>query len=121
MSYCLTVGGTTEVMRRMSEDRPRIDFDRHSTAYRTDFEQITDDLHRRCPIAWTEQHGGYWVASGNREVFELARSAGQLSNDNDPKGVRTGYHGIQIPHMPPEYASRGGFLEMDPPEQRHYR
>ena len=55
----------------MSEDRAGIDFDRHSTAYRTDFEQITDDLHRRCPVAWTGQHGGYWVASGNREVFVL--------------------------------------------------
>jgi cytochrome P450 len=98
----------------------RVDFDRHSTAYRTDFEAITDDLHARCPVAWTDFHGGYWVASGNREVFDLARNAGYLSSDNDLKGERKGYHGIQIPHVP-EMVGRSGFLEMDPPEQRHYR
>jgi cytochrome P450 len=98
----------------------RIDLDRHSSVYRTDFEAITDDLHGRCPVAWNEQHGGYWVASGNREVFDLARRADLLSNDNDVPGVKKGYHGISIPHRE-ENVSRGGFLEMDPPEQRHYR
>jgi cytochrome P450 len=102
-------------------EKQTIDFDRHSAAYRTDFVEITEELHSRCPVAWTDQHGGYWVASGNREVFAFARSADLLSNDNDTKGERKGYHGIQIPHMPPEFAFQGGFLEMDPPEQRHYR
>ncbi|UGQ11011.1 cytochrome P450 [Yinghuangia sp. ASG 101] len=106
------------------EDRKKhtIDFDRHSTAYRTDFEEITQDLHSRCPVAWTGQHGGYWLASGNQEVFDLARRADLLSNDNDVKGERKGYFGITIPHRPrDEVSTRGGFLEMDPPEQRHYR
>jgi cytochrome P450 len=106
----------------MSDERTPIDFDRHGPAYRTDFEQITDDLHARCPVAWTDRHGGYWVASGNQEVFDLARRADVLSNDNDVEGVKRGYFGITIPHRPrEENVFRGGFLEMDPPEQRHYR
>jgi cytochrome P450 len=106
-----------------SDERPdRIDFDRHSSTYRTHFEPITDDLQARCPVAWTDRDGGYWVASGNREVFDLARRADVLSNDNDVEGVKQGYFGISIPHRPREENTfRGGFLEMDPPEQRHYR
>jgi cytochrome P450 len=98
----------------------RIRLDRHSSVYRTDFEAIAEDLHARCPVAWNEEHGGYWVASGNGEVFDLARRADLLSNDNDVEGVKKGYNGISIPHRE-ENRARGGFLEMDPPEQRHYR
>ena len=96
-----------------------VDFDRHSTRYRTEFAEIAGDLHARCPVAWTEHHGGYWLATGNREVFDLARRADVLSNDWDPD---RGLLGISVPG-PPRKAdgSRGGFLEMDPPAQRHYR
>ncbi|WP_198653561.1 cytochrome P450 [Actinocorallia populi] len=105
----------------MSEDRkPAISLDRHSTPYRTEFEQITDDLHARCPVAWNDAHGGHWYVSGNKELFDLARRADVLSNDNDVNGDRRGYTGITIP--PPEGPRvQGGFLEMDPPEQRYYR
>ncbi|GAA2734439.1 cytochrome P450 [Actinocorallia aurantiaca] len=106
------------------EERKKISFhfDRHAEGYRERFEDITHEMHSRCPIAWTETHGGHWVAAGNREVFELAaRSAEYLSNDNDVKGERRGYQGISIPAPPRARGRRGGFLEMDPPEQRHYR
>jgi len=49
----------------------------------------------------------------------LARSAEYVSNDHDPNNDRRGYKGISIPT--PDVGFRGGFLEMDPPEQRHYR
>ncbi|MFC7260291.1 cytochrome P450 [Streptomyces lutosisoli] len=100
----------------------RVEFDRHTPEYRHQFEDITHELQSRCPIAWTDTHGGHWVASGNREVFELARSAEFLSNDHDVRGERRGYKGISIPPPPRERGEvQGGFLEMDPPEQRHYR
>jgi cytochrome P450 len=99
----------------------RYHFDRHSPEYRHQFESITREMHGRCPIAWSDTYGGHWVAAGAHEVFELARSSDVLSNDHDVKGERRGYQGISIP--PPSRASgqRGGFLEMDPPEQRYYR
>ncbi|WP_105968012.1 cytochrome P450 [Streptomyces geranii] len=99
-----------------------VHFDRHSPEYRDQFTDITHELQSKCPIAWSETHGGHWVASGNREVFELARAAEFISNDHDVEGERRGYQGISIP--PPSKdrgQARGGFLEMDPPEQRHYR
>jgi cytochrome P450 len=95
-----------------------VHFDRHTPDYRQHFEEITQDLQQRCPLAWTETYGGHFVASGHQQVFEIARSAELLTNDHDVKGVRKGYGGIGIPEAAP---IRAGFLEMDPPEQREYR
>jgi cytochrome P450 len=96
-------------------------FDRHTPDYRSNFRRITDEMHATCPIAWSDTYGGHWVAAGNREVFEIARSADHLSNDNDVHGERRGYKGITIPTPARAQGNRGGFLEMDPPEQRFWR
>jgi cytochrome P450 len=97
----------------------RYQFDRHTPEYRERFESIATEMVSECPVAWSDTYGGHWVAAGHEEVFELARSAGYLSNDHDVRGERRGYKGITIPT--PEIEMQGGFLEMDPPEQRHYR
>ncbi|GHB60454.1 cytochrome P450 [Streptomyces umbrinus] len=102
-------------------ERHRIHFDRHAPEYRDRFEEITHDLHARCPMAWSDTYSGHWVASGNREVLALARAADVLSNDHDVRGERRGYQGISIPAPERGRGIRGGFLEMDPPEQRAYR
>ncbi|MFI0349362.1 cytochrome P450 [Actinomadura sp. 9N407] len=99
----------------------RFDFDRHTPEYRGEFESTAQEMHAKCPVAWSETYGGHWVAAGNREVFEIARSADLLSNDHDIKGQRRGYQGISIPTPDRAKGIRGGFLEMDPPEQRYYR
>jgi cytochrome P450 len=77
---------------------PEYQFDRHTPDYRHRFEAITEEMQGQCPVAWSDTHGGHWVAAGNREVFELS-----------------------IPTPERLQMVRGGFLEMDPPEQRHYR
>jgi cytochrome P450 len=114
-------GPMSEAASGDDRKKHQVHFDRHTPEYRHQFEQITHELHAKCPIAWTDTHDGHWVASGNREVFELARSAEFLSNDHDVKGERRGYKGITIPSPPRAREVQGGFLEMDPPEQRHYR
>ncbi len=93
-------------------------FDRHAPEYRHRFEDITHELHSRCPLAWSDTYGGHWVVSGYDEVFEVARDRTLLSNDYDPDGTSTGYKGISIPDTP---RSRSGFLEMDPPAQQDFR
>ena len=97
----------------------RYQFARHDPEYRDQFQAITTEMVSKCPIAWSDTYGGHWVAAGHSEVFQLARSAEYLSNDHDVKGERRGYKGITIPS--PDVEFQGGFLEMDPPEQRHYR
>lgn len=103
-----------------SRKQPRYDFDRHSVEYRERFEDIARVMHERCPVAWNDTYGGYWVAGGGDAVFELARCP-HVSNEHDVDGTRRGYLGISIP-LPPEAAhTRGGMLEMDGSEHRSYR
>jgi cytochrome P450 len=97
-----------------------ISYDRHSPEYRNSFERLAGELHDRCPLAWTESYGGHWVASDLPQLFELARDATLLSNDYDGAGERGGYQGVLIPSDAHD-TYRGGILEMDPPEQQHYR
>ena len=98
----------------------RFHFDRHTADYRAKFLDITHEMQERCPVAWTDTYGGHWVAAGGREVFELARCP-HISNDHDVSGTRRGYKGISIPTMVEAENFRGGMLEMDDPEHRHYR
>ncbi|MEV0685419.1 cytochrome P450 [Nocardia sp. NPDC050378] len=100
--------------------QPRFHFDRYAPEYREQFQDITETMHRECPIAWTDTYDGHWVAAGNREVFELARCP-HVSNDHDPHGDRKGYRGISIPPAPRARGIRGGILEMDEPEHRELR
>jgi cytochrome P450 len=110
---------TVEDLDETARKAKRYHFDRHAPDYRYHFEEITEELHQKCPVAWTDTHDGHWVASGHQEVFDIARRADVLSNDKDVTGEGNGYKGISIPAVNTEF--RGGFLEMDPPEQRHYR
>ena len=106
-------------MAGVGDKQNPVHFDRHSPDYIDRFTDLTHQLHGACPVAWTETHGGHWVASGYKEVFELARNAALLSNDRDTKGERDGYVGIAIPSVPNRPVA--GFLEMDPPAQQDYR
>lgn len=94
-------------------------FDRWAADYRHRFDEITSDMHANCPMAWTETHGGHWVAAGNKEVFELTRCPA-VSNHHDLTG-ETPYAGIYIPKAKRSSGIRGGILEMDEPEHRVYR
>jgi len=112
----MTIDDVNEIETDTDRDKKSYHFDRHTPEYRLRFEAITEDLHGKCPVAWSDTYGGHWVASGHQEVFDIARSADVLSNDFDPE---RGYQGVTIPTSPSKL--QGGFLEMDPPEQRHYR
>jgi cytochrome P450 len=102
------------------DNRTVVDFDQHSTEYKASFPEISHDIRSRCPAAWTERYGGYWVISGRELIGEMAKHPELLSNDHDPRGARNGYQGIAIP-SPQGATSRGGFIEMDPPDQLEYR
>src|ERR1700712_3862844 len=95
-------------------------FDRHTPEYREQFQEITEDMHAKCPVAWTDVYDGHWVAAGSNEVFELARCP-VISNDHDLHGERNGYQGITIPRAQRATVVRGGILEMDEPEHSTYR
>ncbi|BBZ32509.1 cytochrome P450 [Mycolicibacterium confluentis] len=99
---------------------PQYHYDRHRPEYREQFVDITHEMQQQCPLAWTDTYDGHWVAAGGDEVFELARCP-HVSNDHDVNNERRGYKGISIPTMMDAENFRGGMLEMDDPEHRHYR
>jgi cytochrome P450 len=105
---------------RNDRKKNRYHFDRHTPEYRLQFEKTTEEMHAKCPMAWTETYDGHWVAAGSKEVFELARCP-VVSNDHDINGERSGYQGITIPKARRASVVRGGILEMDDPEHRIYR
>ncbi|KUI34849.1 cytochrome [Mycobacterium sp. IS-1590] len=109
-----------DVVREDTRKQPRIEFDRHTPEFRQRFDDIAQEMHQRCPVAWNDTYGGYWVAGGSDAVFELARCP-HISNEHDIDGTKRGYQGISIP-LPDEAAGvRGGMLEMDGQEHRTYR
>jgi cytochrome P450 len=103
----------------VSRKKNRYHFDRHTPDYRLQFEKITEEMHEKCPVAWTDTYDGHWVAAGSKEVFELARCPA-VSNHHDLTG-ETPYKGITIPPAKRGAGIRGGILEMDGTEHRTYR
>jgi cytochrome P450 len=97
----------------------RYHFDRHTPEYRLQFAKVTEEMHAKCPVAWSDTYSGHWVAAGSHEVFELARCPA-VSNHHDLTGS-TPYKGISIPYAKRVNGVRGGILEMDDPEHRIYR
>lgn len=88
--------------------RPVAEFDHHDPRMVREGHAILTDLQSRCPVAWTEAHGGYWVVTGNREVTEVARDDTRFSSAND----HATRHGVAIPGLP----NWAGMIEMDPPD-----
>ena len=101
------------------EEKLVVDFDHHSPAYRERGMEIAAEARAKCPVAWSENYGGYWFVTGldaasafqkRPDLFSAAREIG------NPDSV---YKGIAIPYVDVGYGA--GFIEMDPPEQLDYR
>src|SRR5258708_12666072 len=88
---------TVEDLDETARKGKRYHFDRHAPDYRYHFEEITDDLHEQCPVAWTDTYGGHCVASGHQEVFDIARRADVPSNDTDATPARPAHQSIPTP------------------------
>ncbi|OBH35352.1 hypothetical protein A5692_12160 [Mycobacterium sp. E342] len=97
--------------------RPTVDFDHHSAVFADNWREVTKDLRSRCPVAWTEAHGGYWVVSRYDDVKKVALDDHTFSSDNDLMGERKGYKGTAIPSPPMQLIP----LEVDPPRFNEYR
>jgi cytochrome P450 len=95
---------------------PVVDFDHNSQAHSRDPVSSYRALREKCPVAWTEAHGGYWVMSGYDSVFEAAR------DDEVFSSARNSYGGegltVVIPKTPMHMHIP---IEIDPPEFRKWR
>jgi cytochrome P450 len=96
-----------------------VDFDHHSKEYREHGMEIAAEARAKCPVAWSEHHGGYWFVTGLDEASAFQKRPDLFSAYHEIGNPDTVYKGITIPFVETEYG--GGFLEMDPPEQLDHR
>jgi cytochrome P450 len=100
-------------------ERLVVDFDHHSKEYREHGMEIAAEVREKCPVAWSENHGGYWFVTGLEEVSAFYKRPDLFSAYREVGNPDSVYKGISIPYVNSEYG--GGFLEMDPPDQLDYR
>jgi cytochrome P450 len=99
------------------EDRAIVDFDQHSEAYANDPWNTAHQLAAKCPVAWSEHHGGFWVISGFDEVRKAASHSKVFSSRHDLPTGCSAFQGINLPPAPGRYLP----IELDAPEQLQWR
>jgi cytochrome P450 len=98
--------------------RPVVDVDHTSPEYAQDAEAITRDLRERCPVAYSEHHGGYWLITGYESFARGMRDDETFSSFHSAEAVDgITYGGVNIPEAPYQNA----LIEMDPPEWNVFR
>jgi cytochrome P450 len=91
-----------------AEGRTTVSYNHHSPVMIAQSRRIHAEMRARCPVAWTDDLGGYWVVTGYDEVERVARDDDAFSSEND----HVSRFGVAQPPMP----HWAGLIEMDPPE-----
>jgi cytochrome P450 len=92
----------------LSREAVTVDFDHHRPAQEIEPDDAVADLRERCPVAWTEAHGGYWVVTKYDDVSRVMKDFRSFSSTS----------GVTIPPVP---FGENGLLDMDPPRHTRYR
>ncbi len=96
-------------------ERPRIDFDLGALKTRSGSDDAWREvLDAKCPVAWTDHHGGHWVISGYDAVAAAFRDWERFSSARtDPARCAISFSNGNVPLLLPE--------ESDPPAWHGYR
>src|SRR5215469_64605 len=78
---------------------------------------IFKEMREKCPVAFTERYGGFWVVSRYEDVAKVSHDDATFSSRHDIPSAGTTFSGITIPSGP----TRATPIEMDPPEFFEYR
>lgn len=101
---------------QVGNSKPVIDLDHYSARYAKDWERMFDEIHARCPVAWSEAYGGFWVLGDYDAVKRAAQEWETFSSFNAASGPDAP-QGILIPPVPYKMALN----ESDPPEATKLR
>ena len=98
------------------ERLPRVEFDHHSPEFARDPIGAYRSIAERCPVAWTDAHGGYWVPTRYADIWAIAR------DDQTFSSARTPYGGEGTAFIIPKRPGAVQLpIELDPPESVPYR
>jgi cytochrome P450 len=95
---------------------PVVHFDHNSDEHSADPAGSYKALRENSPVAWSEAHGGYWVLSDYKAVFEAARDDATFSSERNSYGGEG--LSVVIPKTPAPFHIP---IEIDPPEFRKWR
>jgi len=98
------------------EGRPVVDIDHHSAAFAADPAAVLKEARERCPVAWSEHHGGFWALTRYDDVSRVLNDATTFSSRHDLEDGSP-FQGVTIPSPPMRFIP----VEMDPPEFLAYR
>jgi len=96
---------------------PVVHFDHHSPEHADDTIGAYRVLRDATPVAWSDQHGGFWVLSDYLSVFEAARDDDVFSSRRLDQYGGEGLS-VVIPKTP---MHKHIPIELDPPEFRSFR
>jgi cytochrome P450 len=99
---------TTEVTG-ITDEWCRHHFDHYSPQLAATFVDTLTRMRSLCPVAHSDQHGGFWVVTGYDDVVRVAHDWETFSSA----------HGLTVPVAP--VAVRNIPVEVDPPIQRTYK
>ncbi len=90
-------------MNRPSQEngRPTTSIDIESAEHACGWEARFRDLRAECPMVWSSDHGGYWIATRYRDVLQIAQDDATFTSGKsvDPEtGAIDG--GVAVPPMP---------------------
>ncbi|HEY1973123.1 MAG TPA: cytochrome P450 [Pseudonocardia sp.] len=92
-----------------ADTRPTSNFDPHDPALAPVQHQVLTDLLTRCPVSWSEKHGGFWSLTKFDDVVDAARTYQSFTVE---QGVIVPSLGASTP-IPP--------AQVDPPAHTAYR
>jgi cytochrome P450 len=92
----------------MSGSSAFADFDHHKNSYETVWSQYAE-MRAKCPVAHSDQHGGFWVLTRYDDVKTAARDYATFSSGDGVRVPNVGGGGQSLP------------LDTDPPMHTEYR
>lgn len=92
----------------MAQPSAYADFDHHRNTYESVWPQYAE-MRDRCPVAHSEQHGGFWVLTKYDDVKAAARDHESFSSGQGVRVPNVGGGGQSLP------------LDTDPPMHTEYR
>jgi cytochrome P450 len=91
-----------------------VDFDHHGPAHAANWPAEFAAMREQCPRAWSEHHGGFWVATRYEDVVGIAQAPKDFTADKRFDEASGGFvGGVSIPLIP---SVRGIPNETESPE-----
>jgi cytochrome P450 len=94
---------------------PVTDFDIYAARTYEESNEQWRQLRERCPVAWSEHHGGHWLVARYADVAAASRAWEVFANG---RGVQVELSSLTIPRVPLGMLNP---VELDPPLWQQYR